>query len=50
MNIYMCIFHLLLGGLTAVIYTDTLQTVILLIGSTVLAILGEDLTLKTGKY
>ncbi|XP_013395904.1 sodium/glucose cotransporter 4 [Lingula anatina] len=32
--------YTLLGGLTAIIYTDALQTVILLVGSTVLAVIG----------
>jgi len=35
-------FVCLLGGLTAVIYTDTLQTIILILGSCVLAVLGND--------
>ncbi|XP_064616369.1 sodium/glucose cotransporter 4-like [Liolophura sinensis] len=33
-------FYTLVGGLTAVIYTDVLQTVVLLLGAVILAILG----------
>ena len=32
------------GGLTAVIYTDTFQSVVMLIGSTVLAVIGKIFT------
>ncbi|KAK6172752.1 hypothetical protein SNE40_016348 [Patella caerulea] len=47
-NIYLCVVLILVvtalytitGGLTAVMYTDTLQTVILMIGATVLMIVG----------
>ncbi|ESO99197.1 hypothetical protein LOTGIDRAFT_141995 [Lottia gigantea] len=48
-NIYICITAILVvtalytvtGGLKAVMYTDTLQTVILMIGATILAIVGK---------
>jgi len=36
------IFCIFLGGLTAVIYTDTLQTFIILIGATVLMVVGKS--------
>ena len=34
------------GGLAAVIFTDTLQTVIMLIGSIFLAVLGKFISLN----
>ncbi|ESO96171.1 hypothetical protein LOTGIDRAFT_116012 [Lottia gigantea] len=47
-NLYLCIitilivtaFYTITGGLTAVLYTDTLQTVIVLVGATVLMVIG----------
>ena len=40
-RLYNFMFYLLPGGLAAVIYTDTLQTVIMLGGALVLCIIGE---------
>jgi Na+(H+)/acetate symporter ActP len=36
-----------LGGLAAVIYTDTLQTMIMVIGAVILTILGKEHTLAS---
>jgi Na+/proline symporter len=36
--------HVTVGGLTAVIWTDFIQTVLMIIGAIVLAILGRTLT------